>query len=716
MAGTITRGKVIRADLAQWDGKTATYSRRDATGGTTTGLAVGNEVDVLQVFGAGADRTRASIVSTLNHINTSDVTLAFAPGTWTIDSSLTIGANFTCRIPSGCIFSVSAGQTLTFDGDVHVEDPDNWYTGSGTVVVSRQGVHGGIWHTTSAERSAAITPTHFGYPPGSAFRYGVDPTGVNDSTTAIQNWVDATWAMYESVDSQGLWNGGNAASPVLQLPPGKFKISGTIYLPTGITIKGTGRPSNTTSHTRIVMNSTATSAPNGAGDNRNKPIFKFQRSSIRSGNVQVNPYLNMTIQDLEFWYVTLGNDFDEPLGGAGITFGNYPDGGCLSFDIDTVDTRIIGCCFQHSPCAVRINDVPASSSTRGDGFMGSDGTYMYFEDCEFDAGAAHVHATDSYVDLRFTNCKFYGGRHVYENAAGKVVYEVCQFFGGAFIDADDEDNDFTLFRVGGGAFDLCTTADSIAISNANTVDISPTMTGASGTSAIALYDCDGGRVHAAIQGSGYNASAGSGLTDFTAAIKMLGCRNVLVYGCDIRDDTDGLGSYNGFGILTGASSGRSSAGNFIIGNAVSAPFNGSTFNSQSRYINLASGDIRGPNYDNHTGSTGQKIGPWAGARVQPTYGGTVAIDASTANWFYVVVTDTNNFTIASPTNEINDGQRITIHVFNFSGGVMGTITWGADYKMSTWTNPANNFNRAIDFGWDGSQWREVSRTPADVPN
>jgi hypothetical protein len=182
MAGTITRGKVIRADLAQWDGKTATHTRIDATGGTLTGLAVGNEVDVLQVFGSGTNRTRATIATATNFINTTPVTLVFAPGTWTIDASLTIGANFTCHIPSGCVFSVDSGQTLTFSGDVHVEDPDTWYTGSGTVVVSREAAHGTVWHRTAAERTATVTPADLAHPPGHMLR---NYSGSGDAETAI---------------------------------------------------------------------------------------------------------------------------------------------------------------------------------------------------------------------------------------------------------------------------------------------------------------------------------------------------------------------------------------------------------------------------------------------------------------------------------------------------------------------------------------------------
>lgn len=184
MTATIRRGKMTRADLALWDGKTATASRVDATGGTVTGLAVGNEVDVLQVFGSGTDRTRATIVSALNNINTTVCTLVFAPGTWAISSSLTIPSNFTCHVPAGCVFSVDSGATLTFAGKVDVEYPSSWTTGLGSVVVSDQSLHGAVSHRTTAEIAAGVTPTNYAYPPGDIRRYG----GVDgaDSSAALQ--------------------------------------------------------------------------------------------------------------------------------------------------------------------------------------------------------------------------------------------------------------------------------------------------------------------------------------------------------------------------------------------------------------------------------------------------------------------------------------------------------------------------------------------------
>ena len=103
-------------------------------------------------------------------------------------------------------------------------------------------------------------------------------------------------------------------------------------------------------------------------------------------------------------------------------------------------------------------------------------------------------------------------------------------------------------------------------------------------------------------------------------------------------------------------------------------------------------------------------------RFAPTYGASVAIDASLGMQFNITATNGTAFTIANPTNVFGDGQVITITVRNTSGGALGTITWDTQYKLSAWTSPATGFSRSITFQWNTSNWVEISRTPADVPN
>jgi hypothetical protein len=49
---------------------------------------------------------------------------------------------------------------------------------------------------TAAEITAGVTPTNLSYPPGDVRRYGADPTGSADSTTAIQSALNVNQAVY----------------------------------------------------------------------------------------------------------------------------------------------------------------------------------------------------------------------------------------------------------------------------------------------------------------------------------------------------------------------------------------------------------------------------------------------------------------------------------------------------------------------------------------
>lgn len=183
----VQRGRIQRSDLALWDGRTTDASRPDATGGTLTGTSVGHEVDVLGVFGTSTtSRTRGTIQTAISHIGSANVTLNFAPGNWIIDSSLTIPANFVCRIPAGCTFTVDSGQTLTFLGPV-VQDGTTAGAGSGTIIgLDGEGMRRGYFKLTGAESVAGVTPKNYMYAPGDIRRYGAVPGGT-DCYTALAN-------------------------------------------------------------------------------------------------------------------------------------------------------------------------------------------------------------------------------------------------------------------------------------------------------------------------------------------------------------------------------------------------------------------------------------------------------------------------------------------------------------------------------------------------
>jgi hypothetical protein len=652
--------------------------------------------------------------------------------------------------------------------------------------------HPDLYPQTAAELAARVTPVNKLYPPGNALRYGVDPAGVVDSTSALQNWVNAAWAMYQNADGQGLWNGGGGTAPVLQLPPGKFRLTGTIYLPNGATLRGTGHPAHTINHTRLIMDSTGitparrwtanTSIPafgrtqpslantngryyqaqsagfgvtgtvepvwptNGgtvvdgtvtwtdsgrctAGDNRNKPMIQFGRGSLpRLGSgpngVLVNSACTTTIQELEFWYVTTGiSTFSHPLAGTGIGLGDYPQGGVISLDVDMADADVIDCVFQHSPAAIRCNGVSLTSATRADGFSGNRGVGIFFDRCEFDAAAAHIYAQNSYLYMRFTNCEMFGGVHRYENCTGTVVYQGGLMFGNACIDGATVPNAMDTFAFQGvyceppeGNFGRPLIKWNCSAGGLGVVNISDnTCSTAHASSCFEISYANAGKIsNNAINNSGFNASGGSGLATYIAAIKLVDCRNMLVQGNNITATS--AANYKGFGILTGSSV-RTSQNNFIDGNAVTTPYDGVIVNGQDRFINIAAGDIQGLNYTRASGArlgATRLVSQLAQRRVSIPYAASMTADVSQGQDFSILVTNGNPFTFNSPVSAY-DGARISIVILNASGAAMGAVTWRG-VKMAAWTNPANGFNRTIDFiNWNGT-WYEASRTPADVPN
>jgi hypothetical protein len=78
---------------------------------------------------------------------------------------------------------------------------------------------------TDAEKIAGVTPINPAFPPYNALRYGADPTGVEDSTSAIQNAINAALKDYHHT---------------VTLPHGIIRIEGTIDVPEGVMIVGQG--------------------------------------------------------------------------------------------------------------------------------------------------------------------------------------------------------------------------------------------------------------------------------------------------------------------------------------------------------------------------------------------------------------------------------------------------------------------------------------------
>lgn len=82
-----------------------------------------------------------------------------------------------------------ASQLLGFDINGNVELYAQGSGGGGTNL-SRQIIGGYLWPQTASELADGVTPTDLAYEPGNILRYGADPTGVSDSSPAVQIAMD----------------------------------------------------------------------------------------------------------------------------------------------------------------------------------------------------------------------------------------------------------------------------------------------------------------------------------------------------------------------------------------------------------------------------------------------------------------------------------------------------------------------------------------------
>lgn len=98
-----------------------------------------------------------------------------------------------------------------------------------------------------------------------------------------------------------------------------------------------------------------------------------------------------------------------------------------------------------------------------------------------------------------------------------------------------------------------------------------------------------------------------------------------------------------------------------------------------------------------------------------TTGVAMTLDAAQGCDIDLTINDGAAWTINAPINPIL-GQNLTLTVRNTSGGALGAATFNAVFKQSAWVSPATTNSRSISWKYNGANWVEKSRTPADVPN
>ena len=135
MTGTVTKGRVYRQDLDNYDGRSLSTTRTDSTGGSRTGLKIGDSVDVLTVYGAGVNYTGGSVQNAIRAVGSGTAMLDLCPGAWVFSDDLTIPSNITLRVAAGATLEPASGKTLTINGPLF-RYATTYTGGAGTVTVN----------------------------------------------------------------------------------------------------------------------------------------------------------------------------------------------------------------------------------------------------------------------------------------------------------------------------------------------------------------------------------------------------------------------------------------------------------------------------------------------------------------------------------------------------------------------------------------------------
>lgn len=100
--------------------------------------------------------------------------------------------------------------------------------------------------------------------------------------------------------------------------------------------------------------------------------------------------------------------------------------------------------------------------------------------------------------------------------------------------------------------------------------------------------------------------------------------------------------------------------------------------------------------------------------LSPIYSPSITLNRAGAQRHVLTVTNTTAFTIQAPSGTVGTGSPLWIVIKNNSGGSVGTITWDSVFKKASFTAPGNGAQRSILFYWNGTNWVEDVKTPADV--
>lgn len=188
---TVTKSGVSKQDINFFNGVDTTTTRVDSTGGNSTVIPFGYEVDVLSVYGNGTAFTDATISTAITKIgSTNPRVLVLDIGTWTLSANLSIPANIMIYFPNGAIIDASAAiLTLNNPDQIIAGKRQKIFTinAATDIVFTNPGDIYSGWFGASVSETAANNTTYLKY------CFGVAKTcGGNQWTAGGKYAINAT--------------------------------------------------------------------------------------------------------------------------------------------------------------------------------------------------------------------------------------------------------------------------------------------------------------------------------------------------------------------------------------------------------------------------------------------------------------------------------------------------------------------------------------------
>jgi len=511
-----------------------------------------------QITDHSAITVDSSLSWTLNKASvTSGIVILRGSHIYPILHDITVPENVTIKFYPSAIVDIA--NNALFDIKGFLDAPiDKIFSGNGSVFI---------------KKSPFIRPHWF----------GAKGDGINDDTNPIRKAMETAAQMYNQVAFPPA--GNYYDPPIVLFKPGSYRVTDEIPVYNGLTVSGEVANPFTVGHTRLIMD---------LSGNENaifRPTRYFQGAK-RTNNA------SFTIQDLEFWYVTIGGSITEPAGGAG--YGNNSNGtpkhtGCaIKISEQCIDVRIKRCNFFQSPFASIL-------LTNDENEPNSKYRSVHIDECEFDSGNRFIRGENVDLDLTINSCTFFSGSAQYDvyNCTGDIITNSCRFDWNPHI-VIQESQLHSFHFVGNHHTNITPVPDInggfITLDNAEIVNISSNTFDKVRETTIHVISCRGGVIaNNAINNSGINTTNTTPNTNFgqdlvPAAIRLSGCKNVIVSGNAITT-TDTGANFGGFGIYTRDYL-ANSQGNYIFGNLVSGNYNGANWNGQNRKVNVDAGDTK----------------------------------------------------------------------------------------------------------------------------